>query len=976
MKSLKIFFSYGHDSNDFIVDKIKNVLTGIGHNHQVWIDKEQIRHSSDWREKIVNGINNSDEVVAFLSSYALNKRENPKTKSPEDGVCRDELSIAVSIEGKRIITILLESEKKIDIPTTISGIQWLDMSDWRDKYDIDGEENGPVFSAYFNDKITQILEVIETPENFKTEGEIRALRMSLMPSMSNAKYGYRLKKEMVGRRWLSKEFDSYIDTISNKRFLYISGGPGFGKSHFITHAIHYRPEVIAGYFFDWSFQTENSMNDFICDIAFQIASRLPMFRENLVRRLEEHGLYISDDSEKKYALEMEKNRNFFRSKTPAGLFAFLISDLLSRSIDGEIGNRLIVIDGLDEAEFCGNNPLIDFLCDEIINALPNWCKFVITSRNEEKIEQSLKILPMRKISLDCEKSNEDISDYLHYRLDSSIEKNLLPYNIVDIVVSRCEKTFIYAEMLCNAYEEDPTILANPESIPNNIAGLYTSYFRRLFLNEDYQNVKKVLEIISACGGKINKTVLMSIMNWDPGQLNLFTFRMKSFINKSEGNYGQVIVFYHKTISEWLLDPDASGIYTISRNNGEENIAEYCSNIVSMVTPQNTSFGFDGRRYPAKFVIMKFAYENTIKFGSSVAKREMMFNIPFLYTLQLQSYIESELNLSYEIADQIKNNYCLMPNCHKEAAFKYFIASKNAIGEIEIAKEKLDDALTIFYDIEKDYKKILKEKYIALYRIVECNICFCLRRTNLEAAEIRLSDLFEYIKDSEFDDREKAMANLNYHRCVILYDKACKYFAQNDNDNAESTCLEAINRGEEAIKISGFWFEDNSGLKLLCINQIGSCYFKLSEIYKKTNTEKVLSCLEHQLRYKNESLSLRLKKYGKFNRFTANAYDYQARALLDLCRWKKENVLPECLESVKMATKIAEYVLGKKSALYARTLQTKIYILEYQNNYSEALPLAQEQYDIYSNLSNPIASDINKSKALLDRIKAKVQSQVE
>lgn len=967
MESLRLFFSYGHEENCKIVNRIKDVLTDTRHKHQVWIDEEQIRHSSDWRQKIVKGINESDEVVAFLSSYALNKRQNPITKHLEDGVCRDELSIAVSIEGKTIITILLESEKKIDIPTTISGIQWLDMSDWREKYDVDGEENGPVFSAYFEEKMAQILDVIETPENFKTEGEIKALRMSLLPTLSRSKYCYRLKKEMIGRQWLIEEFDHFISNDYENRFLYISGGPGYGKSHFITHTIHFRPEVIAGYFFDWSTQTENSIKDFICEIAFQIATRLPMFRENLLKRLKETGLYISGEPGKDQSVQTDRNLSFFREKTPAGLFSFLISDLLARSVNGNIGNRLIVIDGVDEADFHNDNPLIRLLCDDIMNTLPEWCKIVITSRNEALIEQRLKILHMHKLDLDCEASEKDINRYLHYRLDRFIEDRKLPADIVERITGRCERTFIFAEMLCNSYEDLPDILDDPDNLPDSIAGLYTKYFDRLFCEGDFSEVRTALEVIAANGGKIDRSVFMSIMEWSNGELNRFVAKMKSFLNIYEENTGASVGFYHKTVSEWLSSPEQSGVYALTITDGEKTTAAFCGKIASLFTAENTSIGFNGKKLPAPYGIIKFAYENTFRFGTDEDRRNVMYNLPFLYAVQLQSYIHSDLKLSYSISDDLNNTFLSLPSAGRERFLKFYIASKNAIGEIELAKDNVDTAQTIFEELKNEYEDVMKQNFTGLYRVVECNLCFCIRRTDVITAEKRLNDLSVFIDRTQYESRENDRAMLNYHHCIILYDKATLLFSGGKLEESERNCSEAIACAEKAISISDKWFESNDALKSQCFNQIGSCYYRLAEIRKKTDPDNVRYCYEKQLEYKSKSLKTRLDVFGKYNRYTANAYDYKARALLDLYRWDNKSLPAECYECAENAIKLNAYVFGKSAAPYARSLQTRIYILEYEGRYAEALPLAQEQYAVYSSYGSMNSRDLTTAKKLLDRI---------
>ena len=55
---MKIFLSYGHDSNTPLIEKIKDYLSKDGKGnpkHEVWIDTSEIKAGDDWREKIAKG---------------------------------------------------------------------------------------------------------------------------------------------------------------------------------------------------------------------------------------------------------------------------------------------------------------------------------------------------------------------------------------------------------------------------------------------------------------------------------------------------------------------------------------------------------------------------------------------------------------------------------------------------------------------------------------------------------------------------------------------------------------------------------------------------------------------------------------------------------------------------------------------------------------------------------------------------------
>ena len=87
---LNLFFSYGHDRNRLLVERIKVDLEKRG--HRVWIDTHEIKAGDHWRNNILDGVLKATNVIAFLSEHS--------TCNP--GVCLDELKIAVCVKTKRL----------------------------------------------------------------------------------------------------------------------------------------------------------------------------------------------------------------------------------------------------------------------------------------------------------------------------------------------------------------------------------------------------------------------------------------------------------------------------------------------------------------------------------------------------------------------------------------------------------------------------------------------------------------------------------------------------------------------------------------------------------------------------------------------------------------------------------------------------------------------------------------------------------
>ena len=166
---LRIFLSYGHDNNEELVRRIYADLKGRGHD--VWFDKTDIRPGDEWRRSITDGILQSNRVLSFLSKHS--------TRDP--GVCLDEIAIAIGAKGGNIQTILVESEREVKPPPSISHIQWLDMYNWRERRAA-GE---PTWEQWYQAKLAEIVAVVESDESRRFAGEIKTLEELLKPTDSN-----------------------------------------------------------------------------------------------------------------------------------------------------------------------------------------------------------------------------------------------------------------------------------------------------------------------------------------------------------------------------------------------------------------------------------------------------------------------------------------------------------------------------------------------------------------------------------------------------------------------------------------------------------------------------------------------------------------------------------------------------------------------------------------------------------------------
>ncbi len=539
---LCIFLSYGHDENETLVRMIKAHLEERGHS--VWFDKNPekekgIRPGEDWRRAITDGIKNSHNMLAFLSKHS--------TRVP--GVCLDEIGIALSQKHAAIRTILVEDEQEVQQPSNISHLQYLDMHDWKKEYALGGD----TWNEWYQNKFSQLVEVIESKESRQFAGEIETLSKALKPTITNARIQELYIKPFSGREWMFQEVEAWRShRHCDNRLFWIMGDPGVGKSAFSANlARDQKGDVIAVHFCEWNKPNSRDPRRIVRNIAFQLATRLPSYRKLL--------------------LDLQEI-NQLEGKDAQDLFDYLLTNPLQHDIDGGRHRYFIVIDALDEANENQRNPLVDMLAQNG-HKLPEWLGILITSRPEKEVKtplQGLKGLDPLILNATSEENRNDIREYLYNELTTEL-KDRDSDAIVEAILDKSEGVFLYAEYVCAQLQKNVLSLNRLDEFPDGLAGIYEQYFKRQF--PDITNYKAItryaLGVIAAAREPLLPDQLACIFDWDTYQLRDFINSIGSIFSLIDGKLQP----FHKSLLDWLVNEDRAGYYAVIPEEGNKRLAE-------------------------------------------------------------------------------------------------------------------------------------------------------------------------------------------------------------------------------------------------------------------------------------------------------------------------------------------------------------------------------------------------------------------
>ena len=536
---MKLFFSYGHDDNSIIVQRIKDDV--MNEKHEVWVDLDRLESGNDWRRKIAEGIVGSEMFFSFASRHSLR----------ESGVCRDELSIAVAVKGALIQSVLLE--KGVQVPANASFRQYIDMSDWKELYGTDR------FEPWYQEKLQEILKVINDPETKKYEEEVRYLKQILRPNLSIAYKNSQSDGLYCGRGWLKELTDAWIKDRTRNNILLMTGSPGSGKSAFVSHEFIFNAYAGAVIYCEWDNSESNNADAVIRSVIFQLASHYPDYRYlvlEAVKRMEEDGRRI-------------------RECDAGELFRTLFVRPAKSLIKGRRESLLILIDGIDEIErhsrsgarYEWKNELAE-LIQKFSGELPSWIRFFITSRKDTKVTRFLKNFDTIDLDAYGQENREDVDEYIALRL-----KDKMPAEQIRKVQDKCEENFQYAVLLTDGLLAGNIPAGDIDSLPVSLTGLYYAYFSRTFEDRHLYHDRYMPVFAAICESRepIPAETIWKACGWD-------TFEKQEFRSKTSSYFPREDIFkvFHLSLIDWLCSEEAYE-FGVEKKKGRKLIAEGCRN---------------------------------------------------------------------------------------------------------------------------------------------------------------------------------------------------------------------------------------------------------------------------------------------------------------------------------------------------------------------------------------------------------------
>lgn len=337
----------------------------------------------------------------------------------------------------------------------------------------------------------------------------------------------------TGREWVEERLDNWIQRRRSSRVFCLLGGPGIGKSAIACHWCQTRLDIIGFHYCVHDYAEKIDPRRTFLSLAAQVAEHLPEYKQRLA---------AIDRN------EMQKIVN----GGPRALFEDLLLIPLSGSFPAPHGDRLIVIDGLDEATKGETNELAKVI-GEVWVGLPDWLRLVVTARQEFEVSEYLSSLHPFILNASSPENMGDIRTFLRRQLtpDQATDE------MINEIVAKSEGMFLYARLVLDEIGSERLTLDRIADFPQGLTGYYKEWFNRKFpdaqkYREEFHNL---VSVVVAQKTRLPLEVLSNAVGLSIYELRMRLRRLGVLFPLQDEKQGNRSVTYvtvmHKSLHDWL-----------------------------------------------------------------------------------------------------------------------------------------------------------------------------------------------------------------------------------------------------------------------------------------------------------------------------------------------------------------------------------------------------------------------------------------
>ena len=417
------------------------------------------------------------------------------------------------------------------------------------------------------------------------------------------------------------------DRSSPNRVMVISGNAGMGKSVIAAVICKRMQEVgrLSGsHFCQHDKARYRNPKVMLQSLARQLSYSLPEYKEALVKTLSGNLCVELNNMEVK------------------DLFELLFDELLSK-LKNPGRNILLVVDGLDESEYQGRNELLDVISNHFIK-LPSWIRFLVTTRPEINIADSLKSFKPLQLEPSNAENLKDLKLLLEKQLNDVISQDHQEV-IINELVKKSEGLILHAYLLVHFIKENVSLLTPEQldsTLPSGISSVYQTYFERLereLCKELKIKEEQFLIFLSALTAArepllldfVNKMILPGTSSSaDRRKVKKAIACISTLLPVRDDR----IHFFHKSVKDWLTDTSMYGQhdFTVDETEGHGTLSKLCAHELDDIKRKGVDSAefSDTAKYALKHGVQHVLHLQEDAKACEVAIKEYVVDLELVY----------------------------------------------------------------------------------------------------------------------------------------------------------------------------------------------------------------------------------------------------------------------------------------------------------------------------------------------------------
>lgn len=516
-----VFISYGREDGLAFADRLGTDLKERG-GHAVFIDRDRIEKGGLWEVRIEQGIRGSTVFAAVMTPHSLR----------ETSVCRDEVVFALN-EGKNVIPIKADPNRTLKPSLLLARRNWIDFS-------VDYESGCQALLRYLS-------------------GDLSALRPPALPTITGVApldFGpeiARFTANFTGREWFNPEIDRWLSG-GNRRAMVIVAEPGVGKSALAAWLTQVRDDVIGIHFCTQQNSRTRDPHEFVANLVGQLHARLPGFAE-----------------------AVEAKHPEVRRPEAADAFRELIVEV-ARALPIPDRPRLIIVDSLDESIVQKGETILEVLVQHASD-LPSWLRVIATTRPEEPILHRIRTLNVVELMAERPENRADVALYIQHRLAMPLLQGRLGgesvVNTAAQLSTLSDGNFLYARMALDAIEDGAIGVTELNRLSPGLAAFFFETFRKRFHDLDVyeRSFGPLLRALAAARGPLPFDVLRGLSGETEEVVRRRLHELRSYLRVYGQGEAATYAVYHRSLKDWLSNPEAAGAYWCRAATGEKALAD-------------------------------------------------------------------------------------------------------------------------------------------------------------------------------------------------------------------------------------------------------------------------------------------------------------------------------------------------------------------------------------------------------------------